>query len=231
MSTYTTYYDLEKYESSDRPNLRDQYNSSMDKIDAELHTQAGNIASASATVGLLQTTVAEHTTQIATAQSTATSAASVASSAASNASAALGALAGCSLAFISDSDKGTKWNSVTTSEINGESTHFQAVIVQPEGASAAIMIAHVKVVWNSASTFNPSTRPVLTLTDWSFAQLGGEEIFPANGYLDAVYNGHLYFQAVDVNAPYQLNLSNAKAVTLAPAHLNALIVATVTPRS
>lgn len=231
MSTYTPYYDLEKYESSDRPNLRDQYNASMDKIDTELHTQAGNIASAATAVGLMQSTVAEHTTQIAAVQSTANSAASVAASAATNASAALGALAGCSLAVINDGDKGTKWQAITTSEINGESTHFQAVIIKPDGASAAIMIAHVKVVWNSASTFNPSTRPVLTLTDWSFSQLGGEEIYPASGYLDAVYNGHLYFQAVDVNAPWQLNLSNAKAVTLAPAHLDAVIVATVTPRS
>lgn len=43
MATYTTHYQLDKYEGTDRPNLRDQYNSAMDKIDAELFSQAGNV--------------------------------------------------------------------------------------------------------------------------------------------------------------------------------------------
>lgn len=229
MSTYTQYYDLEKYESSDRPNLRDQYNASMDKIDTELHTQAGNIASAATAVGLMQSTVAEHTTQIAAVQSTANSAASVAASAAANASAALGALAGCSLAFINDGDKGTTWNATTTSEINGNLTHLQGVIIQPEGNNDAILIAHVQVVWNSASTFSPSTRPVFTLRDWNMMQLG-EEIYTAMGYLDSVYNGHLYFQR-DATVTNQMNLSNAKNFTSTNTHINGIIVARCAPRS
>ena len=36
MTTYTTNYNLDKYEGTDKPNLRDQYNSAMDKIDTEL---------------------------------------------------------------------------------------------------------------------------------------------------------------------------------------------------
>lgn len=46
MATYTQYYSLDKYEGTDRPNLRDQYNSAMDKVDNTLHTFAGNISSA-----------------------------------------------------------------------------------------------------------------------------------------------------------------------------------------
>ena len=36
MATYTQNYNLDKYEGSDKPNLRDQYNSAMDKIDSAL---------------------------------------------------------------------------------------------------------------------------------------------------------------------------------------------------
>lgn len=36
-SEYTTNFNLDKYASSDKPNLRDQYNSAMDKIDDQLH--------------------------------------------------------------------------------------------------------------------------------------------------------------------------------------------------
>lgn len=39
MTLYTTNYNLDKYESSDKPNLRDQYNSAMDKIDDVLKAQ------------------------------------------------------------------------------------------------------------------------------------------------------------------------------------------------
>lgn len=36
MATYTLNYNLDKYEGTDKPNLRDQYNSAMDKIDSAL---------------------------------------------------------------------------------------------------------------------------------------------------------------------------------------------------
>ena len=38
MATYTQNYNLDKYEGTDKPNLRDQYNSAMDKIDTALKT-------------------------------------------------------------------------------------------------------------------------------------------------------------------------------------------------
>lgn len=37
MSTYTNWYHLDKYEGQDKPNLLDQYNSAMDKVDSALH--------------------------------------------------------------------------------------------------------------------------------------------------------------------------------------------------
>jgi len=65
MSTYTQYYSLDKYEDTDRPNLRDQYNAAMDKIDTQLHTQDTSIGSQATALASLQGTVASHTTQIA----------------------------------------------------------------------------------------------------------------------------------------------------------------------
>lgn len=37
MSSYTNWYHLDKYEGQDKPNLLDQYNSAMDKVDSALH--------------------------------------------------------------------------------------------------------------------------------------------------------------------------------------------------
>lgn len=42
MSTYTNWYHLDKYEGQDKPNLLDQYNSAMDKVDSALHQIAEN---------------------------------------------------------------------------------------------------------------------------------------------------------------------------------------------
>lgn len=49
-SEYTKNYNLDKYASTDKPNLRDQYNAAMDKIDAQMKTNADNITNASASV-------------------------------------------------------------------------------------------------------------------------------------------------------------------------------------
>lgn len=43
-SDYTTNFNLDKYVGTDKPNLRDQYNSAMDKIDAQLKLSSDNAA-------------------------------------------------------------------------------------------------------------------------------------------------------------------------------------------
>lgn len=40
-SVYTTHYNLDKYAGDDKPNLRDQYNAAMDKVDAQMYTNSG----------------------------------------------------------------------------------------------------------------------------------------------------------------------------------------------
>lgn len=93
MSTdYTPNYDLDLYASTDKPNLRDQYNAAMGKIDTQMKANADGITNANANVGTLQTqmqqvqgdvtalesTVETHGTQIAGVQKTANDALSLA---------------------------------------------------------------------------------------------------------------------------------------------------------
>lgn len=49
-SDYTTHYHLDKYVATDKPNLRDQYNSAMDKIDNQLLTASVDAAEAKQSV-------------------------------------------------------------------------------------------------------------------------------------------------------------------------------------
>lgn len=89
---YTPNYNLDLYASADKPNLRDQYNTAMGKIDAKMKANADGITNANANVGTLQTqmkqvqgdvtalesTVETHGTQIAGVQKTADDALSLA---------------------------------------------------------------------------------------------------------------------------------------------------------
>lgn len=89
---YTPNYNLDLYASTDKPNLRDQYNAAMGKIDTQMKTNSDGITNANANVGTLQTqmtqvqddvsalesTVETHGTQITGAQKTADDALSLA---------------------------------------------------------------------------------------------------------------------------------------------------------
>lgn len=89
---YTPNYNLDLYASADKPNLRDQYNAAMGKIDTQMKANADGITNANANVGTLQTqmqqvqgdvtalgsTVETHGTQIAVVQQTANNALSLA---------------------------------------------------------------------------------------------------------------------------------------------------------
>lgn len=89
---YTPNYNLDLYASADKPNLRDQYNAAMGKIDTQMKANANGVTNANANVGTLQTqmrqvqgevtalesTVETHGTQIAGVQKTANDALSLA---------------------------------------------------------------------------------------------------------------------------------------------------------
>lgn len=89
---YTPNYNLDLYASADKPNLRDQYNAAMGKIDTQMKKSAEDVTNANANVLTLQTqmteaqkdisalesTVKTHGTQITTVQKTANDALSLA---------------------------------------------------------------------------------------------------------------------------------------------------------
>lgn len=89
---YTSNYNLDLYASADKPNLRDQYNAAMGKIDTQMKKSADDVTNANANVLTLQTqmteaqkdisalesTVKTHGTQITAVQKTANDALSLA---------------------------------------------------------------------------------------------------------------------------------------------------------
>lgn len=89
---YTPNYNLDLYASADKPNLRDQYNTAMGKIDTQMKKSADDVTNANANVLTLQTqmteaqkdiaelesTVDKHGTEIANVQKTANDALSLA---------------------------------------------------------------------------------------------------------------------------------------------------------
>lgn len=56
---YTPNYNLDLYASADKPNLRDQYNAAMGKIDTQMKKSADDVTNANANVNTLQTQMTE----------------------------------------------------------------------------------------------------------------------------------------------------------------------------
>ena len=67
---YTPNYNLDLYASADKPNLRDQYNAAMGKIDTQMKKSADDVTSANANVLTLQTQMTEAQKDISALEST-----------------------------------------------------------------------------------------------------------------------------------------------------------------
>lgn len=67
---YTPNYNLDLYASADKPNLRDQYNTAMGKIDTQMKKSADDVTNANANVLTLQKQVTEAQKDISTLEST-----------------------------------------------------------------------------------------------------------------------------------------------------------------
>lgn len=67
---YTPNYNLDLYASADKPNLRDQYNAAMGKIDTQMKKSADDVTNANANVLTLQTQMTEAQKNIAELEST-----------------------------------------------------------------------------------------------------------------------------------------------------------------
>lgn len=64
MTKYTPNYDLDQYEATDVPNLADQYNNAMGKIDTALHLQAGDVAGVANKISTINQAIAGINTEI-----------------------------------------------------------------------------------------------------------------------------------------------------------------------
>lgn len=67
---YTSNYNLDLYASADKPNLRDQYNAAMGKIDTQMKKSAEDVTNANANVLTLQTQMTEAQKDISALEST-----------------------------------------------------------------------------------------------------------------------------------------------------------------
>lgn len=67
---YTPNYNLDLYASADKPNLRDQYNAAMGKIDTQMKKSADDVTNANASVLTMQTQVTEAQKDISALEST-----------------------------------------------------------------------------------------------------------------------------------------------------------------
>lgn len=67
---YTPNYNLDLYASADKPNLRDQYNAAMGKVDVQMKKTADDVTNANANVLTMQTQVSKNKEDIAALEST-----------------------------------------------------------------------------------------------------------------------------------------------------------------
>ena len=67
---YTPNYNLDLYASADKPNLRDQYNAAMGKVDAQMKKTADDVTNANANVLAMQSQVSKNKEDIAALEST-----------------------------------------------------------------------------------------------------------------------------------------------------------------
>lgn len=156
MAGQTTYYQLETYESTDVPDLRDQYNGSMVKIDAALNTIANTAASAAA--GVNQAT---QDAQVAlNSASAALTAANNASTAASQASTA--ATTAETTAQQAATDASTALNSASTANnaISGLTTRINALETSIDASTITGTLPASTYCSNYISTNGTATIPL-----------------------------------------------------------------------
>lgn len=164
---YTTNYNLDLYASADKPNLRDQYNAAMGKIDTQMKKSADDVTNANANVLTLQTqmteaqkdiaelesTVDEHGTQITAVQKTADDALSRAQTNESDiadAQADVTSLTGRVTAAEGDIDG-------LQTAVGGKAPTDHASTANTYGQGSSTNFGHLKVVDNGAAAASTGT--------------------------------------------------------------------------
>ena len=164
---YTPNYNLDLYASADKPNLRDQYNAAMGKIDTQMKKSADNVTNANANVLTLQTqmteaqkdisalesTVETHGTQITAVQKTANGALSLAKTNESDVT----ALTGRVTAAEGDITEAQNDINGLQTAVNEKAPINHASTANTYGQGSSTNFGHLKVADNGAAAASTGT--------------------------------------------------------------------------
>lgn len=164
---YTPNYNLDLYASADKPNLRDQYNAAMDKIDTQMKKSADAVTNANANVLTLQTQVTEaqkdisalestvetHGTQITAVQKTADDALSLAKTNESDVT----ELTGRVTAAEGDITEAQNDIDGLQTAVNGKAPTNHASTANTYGQGSSTEFGHLKVADNGAAAASTGT--------------------------------------------------------------------------
>lgn len=202
---YTPNYNLDLYASADKPNLRDQYNAAMGKIDTQMKKSADDVTNANVNIGTLQTqmktangdieslqtTVEQHTTQIKTASDKASEALTTANQNKSDI----------------EEQRQQIDNLVSTTEqqqiqITGKAPNNHASATSEYGAASATQYGHAKLD-QTPSLVSPSGE--LVPTSASVAKLIGDKLsFEVHKWTAVSSNPDKFNGAVLINSDNSL---------------------------
>ena len=171
---YTPNYNLDLYASADKPNLRDQYNAAMGKIDTQMKKSADNVTNANANVLTLQTqmtdaqkdisalesTVETHGTQITDVQKTADDALSLAKtneSGIAGTQADVTSLTGRVTAAEGDITEAQDDIVGLQTAVNGKAPINHASTANTYGQGSSTNFGHLKVADNGAAAASTGT--------------------------------------------------------------------------
>lgn len=171
---YTPNYNLDLYASADKPNLRDQYNAAMGKIDTQMKKSADDVTNANANVLTLQTqmteaqkgisalesTVETHGTQITDVQKTANDALSLAKtneSGIADTQSDVTSLTGRVTAAEGDITEAQNDINGLQTAVNGKAPTDHASTANTYGQGSSTNFGHLKVVDDGAAAASTGT--------------------------------------------------------------------------
>ena len=164
---YTPNYNLDLYASADKPNLRDQYNAAMGKIDTQMKKSAEDVTNANANVltlrtqmtgaqksiSALESTVKTHGTQITAVQKTANDALSLANANESDVT----ALTGRVTAAEGDITEAQNDINGLQTAVNEKAPINHASTANAYGQGSSTKFGHLKVADNGADAASTGT--------------------------------------------------------------------------
>lgn len=202
MATYTTNYNLDKYEGSDRPNLRDQYNSAMDKIDAALNSQAIDISAAASVARLADAKADDAKADAYTANGTAqaargsaTEALTTARAAQSDATTALDMLDDAHFTHIAADAMGTSWTRGTwatgTCSLNG-------FVIDHFNTGHGLFVGHITASSTTETAIQTYQEFQLArMTDWTLDTTEG-----ASGLMPCTWGSGAFYGSGGISVCY-----------------------------